>query len=43
MEFDLSGTGTAIPASIRATMPLARRLALEVGATLAAPQQQSGE
>jgi hypothetical protein len=42
MEFDLSGTGTAIPVSIRATMPVTRRLGLEVGATMAAPQQQSG-
>ena len=42
MEFDLSGTGTTIPVSIRATMPLAARLSLEVGATMAAPQQQVG-
>ena len=42
MEFDLSGTGTTIPVSIRATMPMTRRLGLEVGTTVAAPQQQSG-
>lgn len=42
MEFDLSGTGTTIPVSIRATMPMTRRLALELGATMAAPQQQFG-
>jgi len=42
MEFDLSGTGTAIPVSIRATMPMTRRLGLELGATMAAPEQQSG-
>jgi hypothetical protein len=42
MEYDLSGTGTAIPVAIRATMPMTRGLALEVGTTMASPAQQSG-
>jgi hypothetical protein len=42
MDYDLSGTGKAMPVSIRATVPVTRRLDIQFGGTLAAPQQQFG-
>ena len=43
LEFDLAGTGSTMGVAIRGTRPLVgRKFALEVGATLAAPEQQIG-
>jgi hypothetical protein len=42
MDYDLSGTGTTTPLSIRATKALTRHLALEFGTLAATPRQQFG-
>ena len=42
MDYDMSGTGQTIPIAIRGSKALSNRLALEFGATIAAPQQQFG-
>ena len=42
MDFDLSGTGQVMPVAIRGSRSLTNRLAVEFGATFAAPEQQFG-